>query len=82
MMDDPSDVLGPTLVEAKRILKEMQATKDLEKRKAQSEVLLNLCRSAGVFFDLMTNTMMADMDAELMDGMVDDMDDADGKSPF
>lgn len=82
MMDDPSDVLSPTLVEAKRILKEMNETKDLETRKAQSEVLLNLCRSAGVFFDLMTNTMMAEMDDEFMDEFVDDADDEDGKLTF
>jgi hypothetical protein len=82
MMDDPNDVLSPTLVEARRILQEMSETKDLETRKAQSEVLLNLCRSAGVFFDLMTNTMLADLDDEFMDEFVDDEDDDDGKSPF
>jgi hypothetical protein len=81
MLEDPNDVLSPTLVEAKRILKEMSETKDLETRKAQSEVLLNLCRSAGVFFDLMTNTMMAEMDDEFMDEFVDEADD-DSKSPF
>lgn len=82
MLDDPNDVLSPTLVEAKRILKEMSEATDLETRKAQSEVLLNLCRSAGVFFDLMTNTMLADLDDEFMDEFVDEEDDEDGKSPF
>lgn len=82
MLDDPNDVLSPTLVEARRILKEMSEATDLETRKAQSEVLLNLCRSAGVFFDLMTNTMLADLDDEFMDEFVDEEDDDNGKSPF
>ena len=43
--------LGPTRL--------VRKTKDLTQRREQSEILKNLCRSAGVFFDLMTDTMMA-----------------------
>jgi len=59
-MHDPTDILEPTLAEAKRTLQEMKKTKDLDARKLQSEILKNLCESAGVFFDLMSNAMMAD----------------------
>lgn len=58
-MLDPDDILQPTLKEAKRVLDEMRTTKDLAQRKDQSEILKNLCQSAGVFFDLMTDTMIA-----------------------
>ncbi len=66
-MNDPGDILEPTLREAKRVLAEMKKTKDLAQRKDQSEILLNLCQSAGVFFDLMTESMasgLADMDED------------------
>ena len=56
-MHDPGDILDPTMREAKRILDEMKKTKDLAQRKDQSEILRNLCQSAGVFFDFMTDTM-------------------------
>jgi hypothetical protein len=56
-MIDPGDILEPTLEEAKRLLEEMRQTKDLEQRKTQSEVLRNLCQSAGIFFDLLANAM-------------------------
>ena len=58
-MNDPDDILQPTLKEAKRVLDEMRKTTDLAQRKDQSEILKNLCHSAGVFFNLMTDTMMA-----------------------
>ena len=58
-MHDPGDILDPTMREAKRILGEMKKTKDLAQRKEQSEILRNLCQSAGVFFDFMSDTMMA-----------------------
>ena len=59
-MQDPTDILDPTMREAKRVLNEMRSTKDLAQRKDLSEILKNLCESAGVFFNLMTATMMAD----------------------
>jgi len=59
-MHDPGDILEPILAEASRVLEEMKKTKDLEKRKSQSETLKNLCESAGVFFNLMSDAMMAD----------------------
>lgn len=58
-MQDPSDILDPIMDEATRTLKEMKNTKDLAQRKVQSATLLNLCRSAGVFFDLMSDAMMS-----------------------
>ena len=57
---DPDDILEPTMREAKRILDEMSETKDLAQRKAQSEILKNLCESAGVFFELLKDTMITD----------------------
>ena len=56
-MQDPGDILEPTMREAKRVLVEMKKTKDLAQRKDQSEILRNLCQAAGVFFDFMTDTM-------------------------
>ena len=66
-MFDPDDILQPTLKEAKRVLDEMRKTKDLAQRKDQSEILKNLCHSAGVFFDLMMDTMMAHGGLDLED---------------
>lgn len=59
-MQEPDDILEPLLAEAKRTLVEMKKTKTLEERKTQSEILKNLCQSAGVFFDFMTDAMLAD----------------------
>ena len=59
-MLDPGDILDPTMTEAKRVLDEMRTTEDLDKRATQSEILLNLCQSAGVFFDLMADAISAD----------------------
>ncbi|NCC52633.1 MAG: hypothetical protein EOM20_15640 [Spartobacteria bacterium] len=56
-MVDPEDILAPTLTEAKRILDEMAKTKDLAQRREQSEILRNLCQSAGVFFDLLADAV-------------------------
>ena len=58
-MHNPDDILDSTMREAERIIDEMKKTKDLNQRKDQSEILNNLCQSAGVFFDFMSNTMMA-----------------------
>ena len=53
----PDDLLHPIMTEAKRVLDEMGDTKDLAQRKNQSEILKNLCQSAGVFFELMADSM-------------------------
>jgi hypothetical protein len=58
-MQDPTDILDPTMQEAKRVLIEMRSTKDLARRKELSEILKNLCESVGVFFNFMTATMRA-----------------------
>jgi hypothetical protein len=65
-MSNPGDVIDATMRESMRILDEMEKTKDLAQRKEQSEILRNLCQSAGVFFDLMTDVMA--------DGYLDDDD--------
>lgn len=57
---EPGDIIEPTLAEAARVLSEMKKTKDLDKRKTQSEILKNLCDSAGVFFGFMSDALMAD----------------------
>jgi hypothetical protein len=66
-MLNPDDIVQSTLKEAKRVLDEMQKTKDPAQRKEQSEILKNLCQSAGVFFDFMTDTMMANGHPEMDD---------------
>ncbi len=60
-MDDPADLMGLLTDEATRTLREMSKTKDLERRRIQSEITKNLCGSLQVFFDLMTNTMSGDI---------------------
>ena len=71
-MNDPGDILEPTLREAKRVLDEMKKTKDLSQRKDQSEILRNLCQSAGVFFDFMTDTMASGIPDMDEDGLFED----------
>lgn len=66
-MNDPDNLLTPMFTEVNRLLVEMKKTKDLEKRKIQSEIVKNLCESLGVFFDTLTNTMAG--------GIEDDDDD-------
>lgn len=56
-MSNPGDVIDATMRETMRILEEMGQTKDLAQRKEQSEILKNLCQSAGVFFELMSDVM-------------------------
>ena len=56
----PEDILDPLIDEIKDTIKEIRNTKDLEKRKTQSETLKNLCHSVGVFFDFMNDSMFAD----------------------
>jgi len=73
-MPDVGDILDLTLNEANRILEEMGETKDLDKRKSQSEVLNNLCQSAGVFFDLMSAAIGA--------AGFPDLDEFDGEEGF
>jgi hypothetical protein len=68
-MVDPGSILEPTMKEAQRVLEEMRKTQDLDQRKDQSEILRNLCQSAGVFFNLMTDAMLTD---DMMD--IDDTD--------
>ena len=69
-MIDLDNVLDPMLAEVSRLLVEMKKTKDLEKRKLQSEIIKNLCDSLGVFFDTMTGAM-----ADLLEDNYDDEDD-------
>jgi hypothetical protein len=66
-MNDPAELIDPILEQAKRALDEMSATKDLDQRKLQSEIVKNLCDSAGVFFDMMTGVMpdLSDLDETL-----------------
>ena len=59
-MFNPDETLEPIMEETKRILKEMQQTKDLEERKSQSEILRNLCQSSAVFLDFISDAMLAD----------------------
>lgn len=73
-MTEPDDILETILTEAGRTLEEMKATGDLEARQAQSEILHNLCHSAGIFFDLMSNTMMPDGFPEFMELEEDEED--------
>ena len=70
-MQDPTEILEHIFAEAKRVLQEMKETTDLKERKAQSKILRNLCQSAGVFFDLMSDTMMMD---DFPDFLEDDED--------
>ena len=71
-MIDPDNVLDPMLAEVTRLLVEMKKTKDLEKRKLQSEIIKNLCESLGVFFDTMTNAMAENM-ADLLEDEDEDI---------
>jgi hypothetical protein len=52
--------LNATILEAKSIVGEMGKTKDLEKKKVQSEILKNLCESAGVFFHFLSDALLSD----------------------
>ena len=70
-MQDPTEILEHIFAESKRVLQEMKATTDLKERKAQSKILRNLCQSAGVFFNLMSDTMMMD---DFPDFLEDDED--------
>ncbi len=74
-MDNPADILEPMLAEAGRTLMEMEETEDLASRRIQSEIVQNLCQAAGVFFELMSNTMMPE-EFPFPD-LPDDADDAD-----
>ncbi len=77
MIDDPADVLEPILAETKRVIEEMKNTKDLDIRKTQSEILQNLCNSASVFFDLISNAMLSDGWEDDWDG--DEEEDEEGQ---
>lgn len=61
MTNDPTELMDPIIGETARALKEMKGMNDLDQRRVQSEIVLNLCRSLGVFFDL-ANEMMINGD--------------------
>ncbi len=56
-MNDPIVLIDPIIEETRRALVSLKRTKDLNKRKIQSEIVYNLCRSLGVFFDLISEVM-------------------------
>ena len=59
-MNDPSDILEPIVVEARRVLEDMKKTEDVNERLSQSKILKNLCQSIGIFFDMTSTAMMDD----------------------
>ena len=63
-----SELLNSINAETKRVLDEMERTKDFFERKIQSEIVLNLCQSLGVFFNMATNMM----DEDISDFLDDD----------
>ena len=58
---EPTQIPDSISSETQRILTEMGKTKDLEQRRLQSEIVFNLCKSLGVFFDMMSNAMLSDI---------------------
>ena len=60
MQNSPDDTIDMILGEAQRVLIEMKKTKEIDQRKVQSEVLLNLCQSFQVFAELVTSMMDED----------------------
>ncbi len=57
MKEDPTTLIDPIVKEAKRTLREMKKSQDLNERRTHSEIALNLCRCLGVFFEVMDTFM-------------------------
>jgi hypothetical protein len=72
MHPDPANVMDGLLVEARRLLDEMERTQDLEIRRIQSETVRNLCTSLSVFFDAINSVWP---DEDLLDFDMEEDDD-------
>ena len=74
-MNDPTDLIDPIVGQTKRTLTEMKKTSDLGERKVQSEIVENLCKSLGVFFEVMSNAMQSPDLADFFDDEDDEEED-------
>ncbi len=69
---NPDKIIDALTKELTAELKAMSKTKDLNKKEVHSRVIKNLCKSLGVFFDLMSEMMPFFPEEDLADDNDDD----------
>ncbi len=62
---DPERIMEGLSMELNSALKAMAKAKDVNEKEAYSRIVKNLCESLGVFFNLASEMMSLDSDADL-----------------